>query len=99
MLIQLKWLKELFSKKPKEYQEFFYPEIHHYLGISFEEDAKDIKDIFRISGDYAKEMIVCKNKKEVKKWLDNIAIYIVNNVEADYLIENYLASKRLTEDI
>ena len=93
MVQQLKWLKELFEKKPKEFEEFFYSEIHHYLGIEFNDDTEDIKDIFRLCGDYAKELILCKNKKEVKKWLDNIALYVVNNIETDYLIENWFALK------
>ncbi len=91
-------MKELFEKRPKEFIEFFYSEIHHYLGIEFNNDTEDIKDIFRICGDYAKELILCKNKKEVKKWLDEIALYVTNNLEVDYLIENYIDRKRIIEE-
>ena len=34
----MKWLKELIEKKPKEYVEFYYSDIHHYLGIEFEDE-------------------------------------------------------------
>ncbi len=94
MNIQPVWLNELFTKKPNKYEEYFYLEIDHYLGIEFEDEKKDLLDLFNICGDYAKEFIVCKNKKEVKKWLNEIAFYVTNNVEVDYLIENYIDSKR-----
>ncbi len=98
MIQQNKWLKELLEKKPKNYEEYFYPEIQHYFGITFENEKNDIKEIFRLCGDYAKELSICKNKKEVKIWLDDLAIYIANNIETDYLIENYLTGKQIIED-
>jgi len=94
MTQQVKWLKELIEKKPELFEEYFYSEIQHYFGLSFENDTKDIKEIFRLSGDYAKELSICKNKKEVKIWLDDLAVYIANNIETDYLIENYIDRKR-----
>lgn len=99
MLKQMKWLKELLDKKPKDYEEFFYSDIHHYLGMEFKDEKQDILDLFKTCGDYAKEFVVCQNKKEVKKWLDEIAIYVINNVEVDYLIENYIDGKRIAEDV
>lgn len=98
MLKQMQWLKELFDKKPKEYEEFYYSDIHHYLGIEFEKEKEDILQLFKICGDYAKDLIVCKNKKEVKRWLDEIALYVINNLEVDYLIENYIDRMRITKE-
>ncbi len=98
MLKQMQWLKELFENKPKEYEEFYYSDIHHYLGIEFENEKEDILQLFKICGDYAKDLIVCKNKKEVKRWLDEIALYVINNLEVDYLIENYIDRMRITKE-
>lgn len=95
----MRWLKELLEKKPKEYVDFYYSDIHHYFGIEFEDDKSDVLVLFNLCGDYAKEFIVCKNKKEVKKWLDEIAQYVINNLEIDYLIENYLDRKKINEDV
>lgn len=94
----MQWLKELLTKKPREYHEFFYVEIHHYLGIEFEDDKKDLLDIFRICGDYAKKLVICANKKEVKEWVDEIATYVTHNLEIEYLIENCIESKRKSDE-
>lgn len=91
----MKWLMELFEKKPSKYEEYFYTEIHHYLGLDFNDEKEDVLNLFNICGDYAKELIICKNKKEVKKWLDEIAWYVTNNLETDYLIENFISNKRV----
>lgn len=98
MLKQMQWLKELLDKKPREYAEFFYSDIQHYFGIDFEDENKDVLILFNLCGDYIKEFIVCKNKKEVKKWLDPIAFYIIYNVEVDYLIENFINRKKVVEE-
>lgn len=99
MLKQIQWLKELICKKPREYEEYFYSDIQHYFGIEFEDEKSDMIILFNLCGDYAKELIICKNKREVKKWLNEIALYVINKLEVDYVIENYLASKRkITND-
>ena len=66
MIKQMQWLKELLDKKPKEYKEFFYSDIHHYFGIEFEDEKSDVSDLFSLCGDYAKKLILCKNKKPGK---------------------------------
>jgi len=91
----MKWLMELFEKKPSKYEEYFYTEIHHYLGLEFNDEKEDILNLFKVCGDYAKELIICKNKTEVRNWLNNIALFVTNNIETDYLIENYIDSKRI----
>ncbi len=99
MNIQLIWLKELFTKKPNKYEEYFYLDIQHYLGIGFQDEKKDLLGLFKICGDYAKEFIICKNKKEVKQWLDEIALNVIENLEVDYLIEIFFDWKRIEENI
>ncbi len=95
---QLKWLKELLTKKPNDYKEYFYSDIHRYLGLEFTDEKKDMLELFRICGDYTKELIVCNKKLEVKEWLDKIARYITNNLEIDYLIENCISQLRMDEE-
>ena len=93
MINQLKWLQDIVNKKPKEYHEYFYFDIYRYLNLDFTDDTKDINDLFTMCGGYAKTLLICKNKLEVKKWIDEVAIYASENIEVEYLIESWFNNK------
>lgn len=73
----IKWLNELADKKPENFSEYFYDDIRNFVIDQKLESAK-IKILFE-----------CKNKKEVKKWLENTSSYIIMEIDIDLLLDNY----------
>ena len=89
MIIQLIWLKELLNKKPLKFEEYYYYDIHNYLGLTFENVNEELNTLNKICGIYFNELLNCRSKRKVKEWLDKIAQYIIVNIDVDTLIDNY----------
>ncbi len=73
----LNWLNELTDEKPLIFQEYFYDDVRNFI-VEEKVDTKRFQKIFQ-----------CKNKDEVKKWLDNTCGYIVMKLDIDLILENY----------
>ena len=73
----LQWLDELADKNPDNYQEYFYDDVRNYI--------TQIDD----TSEKARKLFKCKNKEEVKEWLDGICGYIVMNIDIEFLIQEY----------
>lgn len=92
MIRQLQWLEELLNKRPIQFDEFYYDDILNYLNLSFEDDELDLNCLHEICGSFTKELLACKRKSEVNKWLNKIVSYIIMNIEVDSLIDEYFHS-------
>ena len=77
----INWLNELADENPKNFSEHFYDDVRNFV-IDQEPEAEKTKNLFQ-----------CKNKEEVKKWLDDASGYIVMKLDTDLLLENYFYSK------
>lgn len=91
---QFKWLNEILNDNPKKFEEYFYPDIQNYLGISTLDDKNILRNFYNICSKYADEFNMCNNKYEVKIWLNKIAFYVINNFETESLIDNFFNNKK-----
>ncbi len=77
----INWLNELADKKPENFSEYFYDDVRNFV-IDQEPESEKMKLLFQ-----------CKNKDEVRKWIDSASGYIIMNLDTDLLLENYFYSK------
>lgn len=73
----LKWLNELADDNPQNYQGYFYDDIRNYV-LQNEKSSIKMKNLFK-----------SKDKKSVKKWLDDVCGYITMNLDIESLIHEY----------
>ncbi|KKQ21074.1 MAG: hypothetical protein US35_C0030G0002 [Parcubacteria group bacterium GW2011_GWA2_37_10] len=75
--IILNWLDELANNNPQNYQEYFYDDTRNYV-LQNENSSEKMKKLFE-----------CKDKKAVKKWLDDVCGYLATNLDTESLIHEY----------
>lgn len=68
------WLDFYASKSPERFNEYFYEDVVNYL-----------KD----SDMTIKELLECKNREEVKVWLDKVTGFIVMKFDVEPILESY----------
>ncbi|MDO8668346.1 MAG: hypothetical protein Q7K35_04645 [bacterium] len=70
------WIEELANEKPNIFGEFFYDDIRNYLNSSNYLDN---------------DLMACKSKGDVKKWLDKVSGYIIMNLDTENIINEYFS--------
>ncbi|HOX96800.1 MAG TPA: hypothetical protein PL066_00390 [bacterium] len=73
----INWLNELADAPPRVFQEYFYDDIRNFI-VDQGDKSEKIKLLFQ-----------CKNKDEVKNWLNNISGYVIMKLDIDLLLDNY----------
>lgn len=82
------WINELADERPNSFNEFFYDDIRHYLNL--DECGKNIEsNLSETCGSKFKELISCRTKEDVKKWLDKISGNIIMSLDTEIIIQKY----------
>ncbi len=84
---QLKWLNELLNKEPKRFEEYFYFDILNSFNLDFEEN--EINKLYNICGSYTDELLKCKRKKDVEKWLLRISNYVISKLDVEVIVDEF----------
>jgi hypothetical protein len=77
----INWLDELADENPNNFHEYFYDDVRNFV-IDQESESEKMKILFQ-----------CKNKEEIKRWLNEVSGYIVMKLDTDLLLSNYFYSE------
>ena len=92
----INYLNEVINEPTTSFSKYFYDDIANYLDIDYLLKCSDDNSILEhlqeiITDDNKYNLLLnCKTKEEVKEWLDNIASYILKNIDEQQLIYDCL---------
>lgn len=73
----LNWLNDLADDNPQNYGEYFYDDIRNYV-LQNEDSSIKMKKLFK-----------SKDKKAVKKWLNDVCSHLIMKLDTESLIHEY----------
>jgi len=87
-----KWINELNAEKNKSFNDYFIDDIVKQLDIDELSNNTDFEKVLKEKcGSEYLQLIKCKNKSDVKKWLDKVTSYVVKYIDTDEIISNYFS--------
>jgi hypothetical protein len=87
-----KWIVELNTEKKKLFNDYFIDDIVRYLEIDELPNNIDLEKILKGKcGSEYLQLIKCKNKSDVKKWLNKITNYIAKYIDSEQIIADYFS--------
>ncbi len=84
---QFEWLKEVLEENPNNFADYYKDDISNYLDIENIE-AENIKDLLGGKFDIFTD---CKNKKDVRDFVNKITGYVVMKAQIEEIVADYLS--------
>lgn len=82
---RFEWLKEILVEKPTRFADYYKYDIANYLDIDSIK-AESLEDLFNYKFENFNK---CKNKENVREFVDNITGYVVMKAQIEEIIEDY----------
>lgn len=87
-----KWIVELNAERTKSFNDYFIDDIVRYLEIDELSNNIDLEKLLKEKcGSEYLQLIKCKNKSDVKRWLNKITSYISKYIDSEQIIADYFS--------
>jgi len=87
-----KTINEVNSKKTKTFNDYFIDDIVRYLGIEDLDSNNELESLLRDKlGSEYNNLIKCKNKSDIKNWLNRITCYMAKYIDTEQILVDYFS--------
>ena len=81
------WLKDVLEEKPQSFADYYKEDISNYLDI----DSLESDELGTVLKNKFKNFIACKNKEDMRKFVDGITSYIVMKAQIEEIVADYFS--------
>ena len=85
-------INEINSEEKKIFHDYFIDDIVRYLEIDKQKNNVKLEKLLKEKcGDEYLQLVKCKTKSEIKKWLNKITRYIIKYIDSEQLVYDYFS--------
>lgn len=88
----IKFINKINSEEKKIFQDYFIDDVVRYLEIDIHKNDIELEKLLKEKcGEKYLQLINCKTKSEVKKWLNKITRHIIKYIDSEQLVYDYFS--------